>query len=135
MQGYDCRMVMPEGAVSPQDVRAFFEEKAYRRKLLLDTRFAEAQSDFSRILEMIIKDYQPRRVWQWGSLLDRGRFSEISDIDIAIEGISSPPLFFEIYGKATELTAFPLDLVDIDTIEASHAESIRKRGRLVYERV
>jgi hypothetical protein len=42
-------------------------------------------------------------VWQWGSLLDRGRFSEISDIDI-------------------------------DTIEDLHAESIRKRGRLVYGR-
>jgi hypothetical protein len=57
-------MVTPEGVVSPQDVRAFFEEKANRRKLLIDTRFAEARSDFSRILEMITKDYQPTWVWQ-----------------------------------------------------------------------
>jgi predicted nucleotidyltransferase len=127
-------MATQEGAVSPQDVRAFFEEKARKRKLLLDTRFAEAQSNFSHILEMIIKDYKPTRVWQWGSLMDRNRFSEISDIDIAVEGISSPPVFFEMYGKAAELTLFPLDLVDIDAVEPSHAESIRRRGKLVYGR-
>jgi predicted nucleotidyltransferase len=127
-------MATQEGAVSPQDVRAFFEAKARRRKLHLDTRFAEAHNDFSRILEMIIRDYRPTRVWQWGSLLDRAKFSEISDIDIAVEGVSSPPVFFELYGKASELTTFPLDLVDIDAIEPLHAESIRKRGRLVYGR-
>jgi hypothetical protein len=35
---------------------------------------------------MIARNHPRVRVWQWGSLLDRSRFSEISDIDIAIEG-------------------------------------------------
>ena len=127
-------MTMLEGAVSPQAVRSFFEGKARKRQSVLDDRFAEAHRDFNRIIEMIIQDYRPSRIWQWGSLLDRKIFSEISDIDIAVEGLSSPPVFFEMYGKAEELTSFPLDLIDIDIIEASHAASIRSKGRLVYGR-
>jgi len=33
-----------------------------------------------------------------------------------------------------ELTDFPLDLVELERIETVHAESIRRNGRLVYER-
>lgn len=127
-------MATRAGAVSPEDVRAFFDEKARKRAELLDKRFEEARRDFDSIVAMIIRDYRPTRVWQWGSLLDRDRFSEISDIDIAVEGIDSPPKFFDMYGKALELTSFPLDLVDIDTIDVLHADSIRRKGRLVHGR-
>ena len=83
---------------------------------------------------MLARDYAPERIWQWGSLLDRRRFSEISDFDIAAEGIPDTATFFDLYGKALELTAFPLDLVELERIEALHAESIRKGGMLVYQR-
>jgi predicted nucleotidyltransferase len=127
-------MSTSDAAVSPLEVRRFFEEKARRRQEYLDGRFAEAWSDCTRILEMIVQEYHPLRVWQWGSLLDRSRFSEISDIDIAVEGVASPSLFFEMYGKALEMSDFPLDLIDLDSIEVVHAESIRQRGRLVHGR-
>ena len=39
----------------------------------------------------IVERFAPSRVWQWGSLLDRYSFSEISDIDIAIEGLDGGP--------------------------------------------
>lgn len=127
-------MATSDQSVTPAEVRAFFEAKALRRQVLLDKRFAEASRDCALILEMIRNDYKPVRIWQWGSLLRRERFSEISDIDIAVEGVNEPRFFFEMYGKASGLTTFPLDLVDIDAIEPVHAESIRTRGRLVYER-
>lgn len=123
-----------EKPVTPQEVKAFFEAKERRRQEFLDTRFAQAHADFARILDLIIREYCPLRVWQWGSLLDRTRFSEISDIDIAVEGAFSPQVFFDMYGRTMELTSFPLDLVDIDSIEAAHAQSIRENGRLAFER-
>jgi predicted nucleotidyltransferase len=123
-----------ERAVDPRDTRRFFDEKALRRARFLDERFAEANADAEKIIEMVQRDYRPSRIWRWGSLLDRSRFSEISDIDIAVEGIGDTATFFALYGKALAMTAFPLDLIELERIEPIHADSIRKNGRLVYER-
>ena len=120
--------------VAPKDTRRFFEERERRRSAALALRFEAAWKDARAIIGMLVKEYAPLRIWQWGSLLDQKHFSEISDIDIAVEGISDTQTFFELYGRALALTSFPLDLVDLARIEPAHADSIRNRGRLVYER-
>lgn len=38
---------------------------------------------------MIIEHFNPVRIYQWGSLLDKKMFTDYSDIDIALEGIGS----------------------------------------------
>ena len=96
--------------------------------------FQKAWQDFDSILKIIIDKYNPERVYQWGSLLSEEDFCEISDIDVAVEGIESAETFFRLLGEVMELTDFPLDLVEIDKIDPLHAESIRQKGRLVYER-
>ena len=83
---------------------------------------------------MIIEQYNPKRVWQWGSVIHRSRFSSRSDIDIAIEGLADAHAIFEIYEKAEKLTDFTLDIVEMEKIEPEFAELIRKRGVLVYGR-
>ena len=83
---------------------------------------------------MVVERYRPARIYQWGSLLDPRTFSEWSDIDIAVEGITSARQFLELYGEACELTGFELDLVQIEKALPPYATSIRERGRLVYER-
>lgn len=83
---------------------------------------------------MIWKSYKPMAIYQWGSLLNRDWFSDISDIDIALAGHITAEAFFEMYGKAMEMTDFPLDIVELDKIHPVHAQSIREKGRLVYGR-
>jgi predicted nucleotidyltransferase len=61
-------------------------------------------------------------------------FNDLSDIDIAVEGIKSAKKFFNLFGAIEKLTKFPVDLVEIEKIDPLHAESIRKYGKLVYER-
>ena len=51
--------------------------------------------------------YRPLRVYQWGSLLHPEHFSEISDIDIALEGLSSPEEYFAILGDVMNMSSFP----------------------------
>ena len=92
-----------------------------------------ARRDFDRIVEHIAETYAPRRVYQWGSLLDFSRFSEISDIDIALEGIGGPEEFFAILGDAMKMTDFPLDILEIEKLDIETADRIRGRGMLVYE--
>lgn len=97
-------------------------------------RFVRAWEDFEAIVDMLIKKYNPKRIYQWGSLLNERFFSNISDIDIALEGVDSAEQFFQIYGDAMEMTNFPLDIVEIEKIDSIYADGIREKGRLIYER-
>ena len=115
-------------------VRTFLLNKERERTRLLDEQFAQASADFESIVSMIAEYFKPDRIYQWGSLLDRSMFSEISDIDIAVEGLHGPEAFFELLGKASPLTRFPLDIVEMERIGDDNARYIRETGRMVYER-
>ncbi len=83
---------------------------------------------------MIVLRFEPRRVLQWGSLLDPERFDESSDIDIAVEGLAGARQFLDLHGIAFRMTDFPLDIVELERIDPLSRESIMSRGRVVYER-
>ena len=121
----------------PEDMapyRAFWAEKQQARHQRLDASYAEAVADFARITTFIIGKYNPKRIWQWGSLLHRKHFSEISDIDIALEGLDSFETYAAIWAEVSEMTAFPVDLIEMERIGLANANHIREFGRMVYER-
>ena len=125
---------MAEFGIDLDKVRSFLAEKEERRRQLLDQRFAHATAMAARVVEAIKDKFIVDRIWQWGSLLDRTRFSERSDIDIALEGVRSPSEFFAILGLAMELSELPVDLIELERVRPSVAERIRRKGRLVYDR-
>ena len=120
--------------VDLDQVRAFLADKERRRRARVDERYAQATRDARAIVSEITAQVNPRRIWQWGSLLDRKRFSEISDLDIAVEGLNGPDEFFQVLGIAMNATALPVDVVELEKLPADIAERIRTRGVLVHER-
>ena len=123
-----------EFGVDLDRVRAFLADKERRRRLAVDERYARATRDARAIVSEIAAQVNPRRIYQWGSLLNRDRFSEISDLDIAVEGVSGPAEFFRILGIAMNGTTLPVDIVELEEVPADVAERIRKQGALVHER-
>jgi len=117
-----------------QQCRYFLRKRAEQRQAQLDLFFERAWKEARAIIDLLIAKYRPVRVYQWGSLLDRSRFWERSDIDIAVEGILAPATFFAMYGEADQLASVTLDLVALERIEPEFAEIIRTTGKLVYER-
>jgi len=67
-------------------------------------------------------------------LLRPEKFRDYSDIDIAVEGVILPEAYFQMLGKAQAMTDFPVDIVQLEKIEPEFSESIRKGGKVVYER-
>jgi hypothetical protein len=122
-----------EYPVDLEKVRSFLKAKQDKRRDLLLSRWEKARRDFEKIVNHISRAYAPLRIYQWGSLLDFSRFSEISDIDIALEGIRGPEEYFAILGDAMKMTAFPLDIVELEKLDPETAGQIREKGRLVYK--
>ena len=123
-----------EGVASLKVFLDMCREDGAEPRRQFDERFAQATRDARAILSEIVTQVNPRRIYQWGSLLDRKRFSEISDVDIAVEGLNGPAEFFQVLGIAMNGTALPVDVVELERVPADVAERIRERGALVHER-
>ena len=113
---------------------ANLKKRFEKRRLERLSLHEQASRDSAAIIDMIIKDFNPLRIYQWGSVLHPEQFDENSDIDIAIEGLDSTEAWFAMTGKAMDMTSFSVDIVDINTVHPLDADSIRKRGKIVYER-
>lgn len=123
-----------EFGIDLDQARAFLARKEERRQARIAARFDRATRDAKAIIRTIVEDVNPRRIYQWGSLLDRSRFSEISDIDLAVEGLSGPAEFFRVLGIAMDGTTLPVDVIEMERVPEEIAERIRAKGALVHER-
>ena len=118
--------------VSHTQVRNYLKKKhdAQRAKRL--ALWEIAQKDTKNIIEMIIQKYHPKKIIQWGSLLEPRHFSEASDIDLAVVGLDSLS-FMKLLADAEDMTKFPLDLVQLELINPSFQKIILTKGKVVYE--
>jgi len=115
-------------------MRAFIQRKRREEATQRKENLARAREDFASIVEMIIKEFDPEKIYQWGSLVEGTSFQDISDIDVAVAGIVDAERFFRLYGMAQKLTRFPLHIVQLETIHPTYSEDIIKKGVLIYER-
>jgi len=124
-----------KAGVSIAEMRTFLLRKRATEQMRNQALWQQASRDAEGIIRMIVEKYAPKAVYQWGSVLDGRQFSDISDIDIAVEGLGSAERFFAMLGEAEPLTRFPLDLVEMEHVEPEYAVLIRKHGRCVYKRI
>ncbi len=110
-------------------VRAFLDDRDAQHRARIDARFERAGRDARAIIAQIAAQVNPRRIYQWGSVLDRSRFSEISDIDIAVEGLRGPAEFFRTLGIAMQGTTLPVDVVELE----NYYTCLRQAHPLVME--
>lgn len=91
----------------------------------------KAQRAANQVIKHLLAEYEPEKIYQAGSLVDSDRFTEISDIDIAISGLT-PEELEEVSDWAEEKSSFPVDILDLDRAEQVHVDSITRTGRQVY---
>jgi len=124
---------MSDLPINLDKVRAFLDGKRERTRRARTALLEQAQSDARAIIERIARAHNPSRIYQWGSLIETGHFTELSDIDIALEGLRSAEEYFAILGDVMGMTAFPLDIIELEKVDTETAEGIRRQGRIVHE--
>ena len=121
-------------SINLDQVRAFLKAKSDRRQARIDALFERATGEAEAIIAQIARELKPRRIYQWGSLLNRARFTEISDIDIAVEGLRGPEEYFRAVGIALDAATVHVDVVEMEKLPADVAKYIKRRGKVVHER-
>ena len=96
-------------------------------------RYAEARRQLDAAIAVAAGFPEVRRIRVWGSLLRPDRFTELSDIDLCVEGVRSPEVWSRLERALLDTVTMPLDLVRWETLMEPHRESILARGEVVYE--
>ncbi|MBD2394969.1 nucleotidyltransferase domain-containing protein [Cyanobacterium aponinum FACHB-4101] len=112
--------------------RNYQRQKQEKLKAERFNLWQQAKQDCEKIIQTIIEKYQPKRIIQWGSLLESKHFSEASDIDLAVEGIESIT-FFKMLGDVEDLTDFSVDLIRWENLDSSFQKIILMKGKIIYE--
>lgn len=94
--------------------------------------YKKVKQNLKEIIKFILQ-WDIKRMYLFGSFLHKNDFYCNSDIDIAVDGISTPEfskLWFELGLK------FPLkiDLINLDDCDEYFKLAIKKRGKLIYEK-
>ncbi|MDG2989752.1 hypothetical protein L3556_02200 [Candidatus Synechococcus calcipolaris G9] len=114
-----------------QASRHFLEQKYLTLRAKRHALWQQAYSDCQSIITMMIENYHPKRIIQWGSVLYPKHFSEVSDIDLAVEGLETQ-IFMKLFSQAEDMTSFSLDLIQWEYIHPSFQEIILMKGTIVY---
>ncbi len=77
-----------------------------------EARRAEAWKAARDVAEFLRGRYGAGQVIAFGSLVHSGRFTEDSDIDLAVSGIAAGS-FFQAWGAALFACSFDLDMIDL----------------------
>ncbi|MBN2002495.1 MAG: nucleotidyltransferase domain-containing protein [Anaerolineae bacterium] len=111
--------------------RAYLQDKQMALQAKRLALWQQAQEDVQKIIEMIIRRYDPQQIIQWGSVLEPEHFSEASDIDLAVAGVDSV-LFLRLLADAEVMTEFSLDLIRWEEIQPAFQKVITAKGKVVY---
>jgi len=119
-------------SVTPRQAADSMRRRYAAEQRKLDAQFDLMAAEARRIIESIESEFDPVRIYQWGSLLDRAKFRSYSDIDIAVEGVTDAARWMALERMAWEMSDYPLDIVQLEHVEPEYAEIIRGKGRIVY---
>ena len=95
------------------------KERAHLRK--------KAYQDAHTLANILYTKYSATNVYLFGSLLEKERFNEKSDIDLAVEGLPGS-IFFEAVGELLLRTKFPLNLTPLKNCPKSLRKKIITTG-------
>ena len=112
-------------------IRAWRGRISAREKYLSDCR-KQAYRQAEEAASILQKEYGIKRAFLFGSLLDKTRFTDRSDVDLAVEGLKKAA-FFEAVGRLFQLGQFHIDLLPWEECKQSLKKEILLNGELIYE--
>ena len=102
------------------------KEKEERFKL-----FAKLRNNITDIIDVII-EFNVEKIVLFGSITNKEKFTEHSDIDIGVIGLNKED-FFKLYSMLTNRIDWSIDLIDLDD-DPKFKAIIMEKGEVIYDR-
>lgn len=97
----------------------------------LDARYHRAWQGVRIAADILKKEYGAEKVWVFGSLTQRDRFDQKSDIDLAEVGIPDDKFYSAVAAITRAVRDFEIDLVDMKNCQDSLKKVIEEEGILI----
>jgi predicted nucleotidyltransferase len=121
----------PVRKMNKNKILEFLRKRLEREKEERFKLFTKLRKNLPHIIN-IITEFNVEKVVLFGSLIDKERFTESSDIDIGLIGLEKKN-FFKLYSRLTDRISWPIDLVDLDE-DPKFKAKILERGEVIYDR-
>lgn len=117
-----------------QDLDKYIQ--GWRKRFRKEEKYRQERKERARILavqcsKLLAQRYHVKRVYLFGSLVE-GYYHSTSDIDLAVEGLSSDLYFKALSDLWGESKGYRVDLIPLE--ETDFSREIRKKGELLYEK-
>lgn len=97
--------------------RAGWQQLTRQREKELETRYEKAIKQVRLAAEHLKQKYNCK-VFLFGSLVDKNKYMNHSDIDIAVSGVGIDVNFWQLYSEVMDiLHPFDFDLVEMEKID------------------
>lgn len=111
--------------------RRYWQEHNRRQQVQRSALAAEARSQAAQIADLLVEQFNATQVVLFGSLV-RQRFTEVSDIDLAVAGIE-PGRFFEALAAVNQVTNRWVDLKPLEDLEPHFYQRVMATGEVMYD--
>jgi len=106
-------------------------QKIANQKIANQLLTEKARSDIQKIVEILVNDFNAQQIILFGSLA-KGKFSDRSDIDLAVAGIPKQEYFVAV-AAVNQITEFWVDLKPLEDLEPHFLHRILATGECIYE--
>ena len=93
-------------------------------------RFEKALDDAAKIARYLRERYGCREICLIGSVLEKDRFSEKSDIDMVVKGLPKDRYFY-ILAEIRDISDFAIDIIPYEDANELIRDTVKKKGKLL----
>ena len=90
----------------------------------------QARKNLKTITEYLIQTFPITKIILFGSLV-KNKFTETSDIDLAVEGIP-PALYFSALARVNALSDHWIDLKPLEDLDRHFLQRVMETGEVIY---
>lgn len=120
-------------AVSPEEMAAYRQTMQLRdteAQQQLQNRFHQAWNVAKQASDLLKQNFQAAKVFVFGSLVHQNWFSNTSDIDLAVAGLSAWDHLAAV-AQLQDLSAFKVDLIRLEACQPEFRSAIETEGQLI----
>lgn len=110
---------------------AYWKQQQKQQKVRDREAADKARSLLPELIDILVNQFQANKIILFGSLA-KGKFTQTSDIDLAVAGIL-PRDYFKAFADLNFLSEFEVDLKPLEELDSHFYQRVMETGQVIYD--